>query len=93
MKASYFHTITLIGKMLDKSNVPYQYTGQSALFVQGVEVDEYKNITIDVQWDVFNEVFELFSKFAPTQPEKILRVLLFYWRLMGLQSQFAVCLT
>ncbi|WP_242486958.1 MULTISPECIES: class I SAM-dependent methyltransferase [unclassified Peribacillus] len=70
MKASYFHTITLIGKMLDKSNVPYQYTGQSALFVQGVEVDEYKNITIDVQWDVFNEVFELFSKFAPTQPEK-----------------------
>ncbi|MFF5399008.1 class I SAM-dependent methyltransferase [Peribacillus butanolivorans] len=70
MKASYFHTITLIGNMLDKSNVPYQYTGQSALFVQGVEVDEYKNITIDVQWDVFNEVFELFSEFAPTQPEK-----------------------
>ncbi|MCO0596063.1 class I SAM-dependent methyltransferase [Peribacillus butanolivorans] len=70
MKASYFHTITLIGKMLDKSNIPYQYTGQSALFVQGVEVDEYKNITIDVQWDVFNEVFELFSEFAPTQPEK-----------------------
>ncbi|MFD4816198.1 class I SAM-dependent methyltransferase [Peribacillus butanolivorans] len=70
MKASYFHTITLIGNMLDKSNIPYQYTGQSALFVQGVEVDEYKNITIDVQWDVFNEVFELFSEFAPTQPEK-----------------------
>ncbi|MFE0504769.1 class I SAM-dependent methyltransferase [Peribacillus butanolivorans] len=70
MKASYFHTITLIGEMLDKSNVPYQYTGQSALFVQGVEVGEYKNITIDVQWDVFNEVFELFSEFAPTQPEK-----------------------
>ncbi|MFD4927574.1 class I SAM-dependent methyltransferase [Peribacillus butanolivorans] len=70
MKASYFHTITLIGKMLDKSNIPYQYTGQSALFVQGVEVDEYKNITIDVQWDVFNEVFELLTEFAPTQPEK-----------------------
>ncbi|WP_236695031.1 class I SAM-dependent methyltransferase [Peribacillus butanolivorans] len=70
MKASYFHTITLIGNMLDKSNIPYQYTGQSALFVQGVEVDEYKNITIDVQWDVFNEIFELFSEFAPTQPEK-----------------------
>ncbi|MET3317944.1 UNVERIFIED_ORG: 2-polyprenyl-3-methyl-5-hydroxy-6-metoxy-1,4-benzoquinol methylase [Peribacillus simplex] len=70
MKASYFHTITLIGKMLDKSNIPYQYTGQSALFVQGVEVDEYKNITIDVQWDVFNEVFEVLTEFAPTQPEK-----------------------
>ncbi|MFE4239361.1 class I SAM-dependent methyltransferase [Peribacillus butanolivorans] len=70
MKASYFHTITLIGKMLDKSNIPYQYTGQSALFVQGVEVDEHKNITIDVQWDVFNEVFELLTEFAPTQPEK-----------------------
>ncbi|MFU2016338.1 class I SAM-dependent methyltransferase [Peribacillus butanolivorans] len=70
MKAIYFHTITLIGKMLDKSNIPYQYTGQSALFVQGVEVDEYKNITIDVQWDVFNEVFELLTEFAPTQPEK-----------------------
>ncbi|MGG0288232.1 methyltransferase domain-containing protein [Peribacillus butanolivorans] len=70
MKASYFHTITLVGKILEKSNIPYQYTGQSALFVQGVEVDEYKNITIDVQWDVFNEVFELFSELAPTQPEK-----------------------
>ncbi|MFE4427855.1 class I SAM-dependent methyltransferase [Peribacillus butanolivorans] len=70
MKASYFHTITLIGNMLDKSNITYQYTGQSALFVQGVEIDEYKNITIDVQWDVFNEVFEIFSEFAPTQPEK-----------------------
>ena len=70
MKASYFHTITLVGKILEKSNIPYQYTGQSALFVQGVEVDEYKNITIDVQWDVFNEVFELLTEFAPTQPEK-----------------------
>ncbi|MDM5361444.1 class I SAM-dependent methyltransferase [Peribacillus sp. ACCC06369] len=70
MKASYYHSITLMGNMLDQANIPYQYTGRSALFVQGVEIDEYKNIEIDVQWDVFTEALDLFSKYSPTKPER-----------------------
>lgn len=52
MKASYYHTITLMGNMLEQANIPYQYTGRSALFVQGVDIDNYENIVIDVQWDL-----------------------------------------
>ncbi|MEY9870189.1 hypothetical protein ABIE66_005568 [Peribacillus sp. B2I2] len=70
MKASYYHSITLMGNMLDQANIPYHYTGRSALFVQGVEIDEYKNIEIDVQWDVFTEALDLFSKYSPTKPER-----------------------
>ncbi|MEC0297160.1 class I SAM-dependent methyltransferase [Peribacillus frigoritolerans] len=70
MKASYYHTITLMANILDQSNIPYQYTGRSALFVQGVDIDEYKKIDMDVQWDVFNEALDLFSEYAPTKPER-----------------------
>ncbi|MBR8644487.1 hypothetical protein KEH51_07410 [[Brevibacterium] frigoritolerans] len=31
MKASYYHTITLMAKYIDQANIPYQYTGRSAL--------------------------------------------------------------
>ncbi|MEY8735219.1 class I SAM-dependent methyltransferase [Peribacillus frigoritolerans] len=70
MKASYYHTITLMASILDQANIPYQYTGRSALFVQGVDIDEYKKIDMDVQWDVFNEALDLFSEYAPTKPER-----------------------
>ncbi|YCI77060.1 class I SAM-dependent methyltransferase [Bacillus sp. R1-10] len=70
MKASYYHTITLMANILDQANIPYQYTGRSALFVQGVDIDEYKKIDMDVQWDVFNEALDLFSEYAPTKPER-----------------------
>ena len=46
MKASYYHTITLMANILDQANIPYQYTGRSALFVQGVDIDEYKKISM-----------------------------------------------
>ncbi|WP_342603612.1 class I SAM-dependent methyltransferase [Peribacillus sp. FSL E2-0159] len=70
MKASYYHSITLMANMLDQANIPYQYTGRSALFVQGVDIDQFKNIDIDVQWDVFNEALNLFSEYSPTKPER-----------------------
>ncbi|MGW6665245.1 class I SAM-dependent methyltransferase [Peribacillus sp. NPDC055009] len=70
MKASYYQTITLMANILDQANIPYQYSGRSALFVQGVDIDEYKKIDMDVQWDVFNEALDLFSEYAPTKPER-----------------------
>ncbi len=43
MKASYYHTISINGEHIgSEANIPYQYTGRSALFVQGVDIDEYK---------------------------------------------------
>ncbi|MFP3508959.1 class I SAM-dependent methyltransferase [Peribacillus sp. SIMBA_075] len=70
MKASYYHAITLMGNMLEQANIPYQYTGRPALFVQGVDIDNYENIVIDVQWDLFDEALDLFSEYSPTNPEK-----------------------
>ncbi|MDF9758690.1 2-polyprenyl-3-methyl-5-hydroxy-6-metoxy-1,4-benzoquinol methylase [Peribacillus simplex] len=70
MKASYYHAITLMGNMLEQANIPYQYTGRPALFVQGVDIDNYENIVIDVQWDLFDEALDLFSEYSPTKPEK-----------------------
>lgn len=74
MKASYYHSITLMGNMLDQANIPYQYTGRSALFVQGVEIDEYKNIEIDVQWDVFTEALDLFPNTPQQSLKEVLRL-------------------
>ncbi|MDW7613640.1 class I SAM-dependent methyltransferase [Peribacillus simplex] len=70
MKASYYHAITLMGNMLEQANIPYQYTGRPALFVQGVDIDNYENIVIDVQWDLFDEALDLFSEYSTTKPEK-----------------------
>ncbi|MGG4153221.1 class I SAM-dependent methyltransferase [Peribacillus muralis] len=69
MKASYYHTITLMGGLLDEANIPYQFTGRSALFVQGVDV-EVEGIDLDVQWDVFNEALTHFGAYSPTSPER-----------------------
>ncbi|MGE7875828.1 class I SAM-dependent methyltransferase [Peribacillus muralis] len=69
MKASYYHTITLMGGLLDEANIPYQFTGRSALFVQGVDV-VVEGIDLDVQWDVFNEALTHFCAYSPTSPER-----------------------
>lgn len=69
MKASYYHTITLMGEMLDEADIPYQFTGRSALFVQGVDVD-VEGIDLDVQWDVFQVALSHFGAYSPTSPER-----------------------
>lgn len=74
MKASYYHTITLMANILDQANIPYQYTGRSALFVQGVDIDEYKKISMDVQWDVFNEALDLFPNTRQQSLKEVLRL-------------------
>ncbi|WP_285768016.1 class I SAM-dependent methyltransferase [Peribacillus sp. SI8-4] len=69
MEASYYHTITILANMLAEANIPYQYTGRSALFIQGVDA-EADGIELDVQWDVFNEVLVHFGAYSPTPPER-----------------------
>ena len=66
----YLHTIEWIGKVLENGNIPYQFMGHSALFIQGVEIKDHLNIMVDVQWDVFEETVALFIDQAPSQPEK-----------------------
>ena len=40
---------------------PINLQGPSALFIQGVEIKDTINVSVDVQWDVFDETFSLFS--------------------------------
>ncbi|MGE7778791.1 class I SAM-dependent methyltransferase [Peribacillus sp. NPDC097264] len=70
MNGNYLHTITWIGELLEDGNIPYQFTGPSALFIQGVEIKDTINVSVDVQWDVFDETFSLFIDHAPSQPAK-----------------------
>lgn len=70
MTTRYLNAILTIGTSLEQGGIPYQFTGASALFAQGVEIKEYKNITVSVQWDLFHETYALFSAFSPTETER-----------------------
>ncbi|WP_254052729.1 hypothetical protein [Bacillus sp. V59.32b] len=70
MKTRYLNTTLTVGTLLEQGSIPYQFTGASALIVQGVEIKEYSSITVSVQWDLFNEAHQLFSTYSPSETER-----------------------
>ena len=70
MKETYVQIMKSIGERLASANIPYQFTGGSALLLQGVELKNLPLVTLDVQWDLFEEARNLFSENFPSLPEK-----------------------
>ncbi|WP_235179250.1 class I SAM-dependent methyltransferase [Bacillus cihuensis] len=66
MKSGNIQTVIGVGRLLDGENIPYQFTYEVALLIQGVAIKEPVEITVDVQWDLFNEAYQLFGDYSPS---------------------------
>lgn len=72
MKETYLLIIRKIGEILEEANVPYQFTGQAALVIQQVPLNDYIDMEVLVQWDLFEEAVEALASFSPSMPTKTL---------------------
>jgi 2-polyprenyl-3-methyl-5-hydroxy-6-metoxy-1,4-benzoquinol methylase len=70
MKTNYYAAVLLVGKGLDQKGIPYQFTGASSLFIQGVDIRDYLDMNVSVQWDLFNEAYSCFSACSTSEIEK-----------------------
>ncbi|WP_245645070.1 class I SAM-dependent methyltransferase [Peribacillus loiseleuriae] len=70
MKSTNIQTAIEVGRLLEGESIPYQFTYAAALLIQGVSIQEPIEMTVDVQWDLFNEAHRLFTAYSPSQPTK-----------------------
>lgn len=70
MKETYIHVVQTIGERLEKENIPYQFTGRAALAIQQVPLNDYGEMAVLVQWDLFKEAVEVLTSFSPSTPIK-----------------------
>jgi 2-polyprenyl-3-methyl-5-hydroxy-6-metoxy-1,4-benzoquinol methylase len=70
MKTTYLDNLLMIGDSLNQADIPYHFTDEAALFIQGVEISRHVRITVTVQWDVFDAARTLFAPFSPTEMER-----------------------
>jgi 2-polyprenyl-3-methyl-5-hydroxy-6-metoxy-1,4-benzoquinol methylase len=59
-----------IAQTLDKNHIPYQYTGGGALLLQGMKMEEWCQVHILIQWDVFESAYSLFSSYSLSEMER-----------------------
>lgn len=70
MKETYIHIVRTIGGMLEEANIPYQFIGRAALSIQQVPLNDYSDMEVVVQWDLFPEAVEVLASFSPSTPVK-----------------------
>lgn len=68
MKAVYIQVIRAIGELFEEANIPYHFIGRAALSIQQVPLNDYSDIEVLVQWDLFNEAMEVLASFSPSTP-------------------------
>ena len=59
-----------LARSFDGNHIPYQFTGGAALFLQGVKIDEWDQVHILIQWDVFETAYSLVSSLSPSEIER-----------------------
>ncbi|WP_234396960.1 class I SAM-dependent methyltransferase [Bacillus massiliglaciei] len=70
MDKTYIETIRQIGSLLETANIPYHFTGAASLALQQVELQDYSEIKVSVQWDLFKEARQVFEEFLPSEAEE-----------------------
>ena len=70
MKETYLRIIRKIGEILEEANIPYQFMGRAALSIQQVPLNDYSDMEVLVQWDLFTEAVEVLASFSPSDPIK-----------------------
>ncbi|WP_256218380.1 bifunctional 2-polyprenyl-6-hydroxyphenol methylase/3-demethylubiquinol 3-O-methyltransferase UbiG [Bacillus sp. MUM 116] len=64
------NTILTLAKIFEEKNISYQFVGPTALIIQGIQMEDSESIFLDVQWDVFETVYDLFLDFRPSEIRK-----------------------
>lgn len=70
MKEVYIHVVREIGKLFEEVNIPYEFISRAALSIQQVPLNDYSDMEVLVQWDLFNDAMEVLSSFSPSTPVK-----------------------
>ena len=68
MKETYIQVLRIIGEIFKKANIPYQFIGRAALSIQQIPLNDYSDMEVMVQWDVFTEAVEVLASFSPSIP-------------------------
>ncbi|MFC4322040.1 class I SAM-dependent methyltransferase [Litchfieldia salsa] len=65
---SFNQLIEKYGIFLEKANIPYQYIDQTALRIQGVQVNakQHQQVNILIQWDLLDTAYNLFDSYTPS---------------------------
>ena len=66
MNHPWWGLILALAAALDDASIPYSFDAATALFVQGVPVQNMDDIDISVQWDRFEDAYRLFEEHGPT---------------------------
>ncbi|WP_260412349.1 bifunctional 2-polyprenyl-6-hydroxyphenol methylase/3-demethylubiquinol 3-O-methyltransferase UbiG [Alkalihalobacillus sp. TS-13] len=67
--SEYELTIGNIVAVLEQQAIPYQFVGETALFLQDV-LSEPVEVTVEVQWDLLEIIHETLLPYSPTSIEK-----------------------
>ena len=70
MKEKYLHIVRTIGGAFEETNIPYQFIGRAALAIQQVPLEDYHDIEVVVQWDVFVDAVHMLEPYSPSAPTK-----------------------
>lgn len=67
---NYFQFIKEIALRFEKEKIPHHFIESTSLWLQDVEVEHLNTVFIEVQWDVMDQVYDLFSEMEPSVMEK-----------------------
>lgn len=70
-------TIITIANRLSEANITYQFVEETALFIQGLNEFESKEVFIHIQWDSLEAAYDLFSEKEPSEIDRDVKKALF----------------
>ncbi|WP_349408923.1 class I SAM-dependent methyltransferase [Pseudalkalibacillus sp. SCS-8] len=79
---TFWTNITNLTAILDEHAIPYQYIGGTALHLQGI--GEVSDIQVEIQWDLHEKAYELFTPYGPGEIRKTNREGSFAFMMEGL---------
>ncbi|MBL5769204.1 class I SAM-dependent methyltransferase [Heyndrickxia sporothermodurans] len=74
---NYLELIKEITVRLVEEKIPYHFIDSTSLWLQGVEVDHSESVFVQVQWDLFDNCYQIFQDFEQIGRERNERSALF----------------
>ncbi len=66
-QGNYLDVVSQLAEELENAKMTYQFVSATSLVIQGVQVNHEGQITLHVQWDLLEMVYELFVEYSPTE--------------------------
>ena len=70
MKETYIQVVRKIGEILERQIFLINLRVEAALSIQQVPLNDYSDMQVLVQWDLFSEAMEVLAAFSPSTPIK-----------------------